>query len=362
MKSSILSSLRVAHFPPQAPKNPYIQLLCDALRERGVSIVSPPGGPSILWLLRMQRRVDILHFHWPEIHYQRRSRLLTLLKLGHFVAFLLTAVGLGRTIVWTAHNVEPHESTVLLDRWVRRLMVRVASVVAHCQWAADEVRRRWGARGEILVVPHGHYIGRYPEQVSREEARRRLGLPMDGRVFLHFGALRPYKGVEDLIEAFQKLDGDHLRLLIAGQLRDSALGEKIRQVVQQDSRVIFHQGFVAEESVQLYFRAADMVVLPFARVTTSGSLILALSFGRGVIAPSMGCIPELIDTSMGILYNPVEEGGLLKALQRSVEMDSCAAGIKAREAAERLGWNDVAEQHADFYRRIHRVSRAYRNL
>jgi len=352
VRPSASSALRVAHFPPQAPENPYIQLLCDALRERGVSIVTPPGRPSILWLLRMHRSVDVLHFHWPEVHYQRRSRLLTLLKLGHFAAFLLTAVGLGCTVVWTAHNVEPHESTVLLDRWVLRFMVRVASIVAHCQWAADEVRRRWGARGEILVVPHGHYIGRYPDRVSREEARRRLGLPMDARVFLHFGALREYKGVENLLTAFQKLGGDHLRLLIAGQLRDAALGERICKAARQDSRIVFYPGFVAEESVQLYFRAADMVVLSYARVTTSGSLILALSFGRGVIAPSMGCLPEIIDTSTGILYNPMDEDGLLEALRRSLGMDRSVAGMKAREAAERLSWNGVAEQHAAFYRKI----------
>jgi beta-1,4-mannosyltransferase len=345
-------SPRVAHFPPRASENPYVELLCDALKESGVSIVSHPGNPSILWLLKERRSVDILHFHWPEIHYQRRTRLLTLLKFMRFAAFLLLAKGLGRAVVWTAHNVEPHESSPLPDRLARRLMALVASAVAHCQWAADEVRRRWGVRGEILIVPHGHYIGCYPDQVTNEEARRRLSLPDDARVFLHFGALRGYKGLETLLESFQQLDGDHLRLLIAGQARDKSLEEEIREAARKDSRLVFHSGFVAEDRVQLYFRAADIVVLPFTRVTTSGSLILALSFGCGVIAPSMGCIPEMIDTSTGILYNPLEEGALLKALRMSLERDSSVMGLKAREAAERLGWKSVAEKHAEFYRRV----------
>jgi beta-1,4-mannosyltransferase len=343
---------RVAHFPPEASENPYIQLLCDALQECGVFIVPHPGRLSILWLLRMGSRVDILHFHWPEIHYHRRSLLLTMLKFGHFAAFLLAAIGLGHTVVWTAHNLEPHERTPLPDRWARRLMARLAWVVAHCQWAAEEVRRRWGVRREILVVNHGHYIGRYPDHVSRDEARRQLGLPFDAKVFLHLGALRWYKGMENLLASFRQLDGAHLRLLIAGQVRDEALGEVIHQEAHKDSRVVFHPGFVAEDRVQLYFKAADMMVLPYTAVTTSGSLMLALSFGCGVIAPSIGCIPEMIDTSVGILYNPQEKGGLLKALQESLEMDFCRVGFKSRAFAERRGWKEVAEKHADFYRRI----------
>jgi beta-1,4-mannosyltransferase len=346
-------SPRVAHFPPRAPENPYIQLLCDALRECGVSIVPHPGRPSILWLLRMGRTVDILHFHWPEIHYQRSSTLLTLLKFGHFAAFLLAAIILGHTVVWTVHNLEPHESSPLVDRWARRLMARAAWVVAHCQWAAEEARRRWRLRREILVAHHGHYIGRYPDGVSRDAARWQLGLPLDARVFLHLGALRRYKGVENLMSAFQQLDGAHLRLLIAGQVRDETLGEAIRQQAIKDPRIIFHPGFVPEHMVQLYLRAADMMVLPYTAVTTSGSLMLALSFGCGVVAPSMGCIPEMIDTSAGFLYNPEEEGGLLKALRQAMETDSRVMGTHARALAERLGWREVAKKHAEFYRRIH---------
>jgi len=304
-------------------------------------------------LLRERRNVDILHFHWPQIHYQRRNRLITLLKFGRFMAFLLLATGLGRTVVWTAHNVDPHESNRMFDRWTRMLMARVASVVAHCQWAADEIQRRWKVRGEILVVPHGNYIGHYPDQVSRVEARRQLGLRTDARVFLHFGFLRGYKGLDTLLGSFQQLDGDHLCLLIAGPVRDESLGNTMREAVRKDPRVVFHPGFVPEDKVQIYFRAADMVVLPFTRVTTSGGLILSLSFGRGVIAPSIGCIPEVIDTSMGILYNPIEKGALLKALRLSLDIDPSAVGLKALEAAEKLRWRDVAEQHAEFYRRIY---------
>ena len=121
------------------------------------------------------------------------------------------------------------------------------------------------------------------------------------------------------------------------------------QAADDDRVLVFTDPYFPESDFQIYLNSADVVVLPFAEVLTSGSAITALSFGTPVILPRRGCLPELIDESMGILFDPDDETGLEQALKQIRERDLQAAGSAAYQRAVGFGWDEIAERFAQIY-------------
>jgi glycosyltransferase involved in cell wall biosynthesis len=165
---------------------------------------------------------------------------------------------------------------------------------------------------------------------------------------LFLGALRPYKGLEDLIQAFKDMPED-VRLLVAG-VATPEYGRHIRSLCGPDPRIVARTELVPEDELQVYYAAADAVVLPFRRVLTSGSAVGAMSFGRAVIAPATGCLPELIDERSGILYQGSGPDALLTALRRALEVDLDAMGRAAQDRVQRNTWDQVGSVVAAAYR------------
>ena len=127
--------------------------------------------------------------------------------------------------------------------------------------------------------------------------------------------------------------------------------QELRDLAAGDGRVRVHTSdFFPEEDFQVYLNSADVVVIPFSEVLTSGSTIAALGFGKPVVLPARGCLPELIDDSMGILFDPDREGALQEAMREIRGRDLEAAGRAARACAESLDWERIADRHASLYR------------
>jgi glycosyltransferase involved in cell wall biosynthesis len=331
------SGQRVAMLPRRLATNPYCDLLSEHLEKFGVEVVD--GRSGVRWLLAARRRVRVLHFHWPERHFQR-GRLES--ALG-FAARLLLARALGYRLVWTVHNLGPHEGTTLGDRCVRATLRGVATLVVHCASA----RRALGRAGAgAFVIPHGNYLGRYPNGIGRAAARIRLGLDPESQVLLAFGQVRPYKGLGGLCRAFTAVDVPTARLLIAGE--PVAGGEQALAAVT-DPRIRVVPRHVPDGEVQVFFNAADWVVFAYRDVLTSGAAMLAFSFGRGIVAPRRGCLGELGSSGAAILYGPDEPDALAEALRRALASDATAAGERAARLARAASWDTIARRHLAAY-------------
>jgi len=343
--------LMVAPFPASLSANPYCDLLYDAVSEAGARVakdasLDPP------WLRANRGRVDVIHMHWMSNHYQHwRGDPFSLLTLARFAYRMFLARSLGFRIVWTMHNTAPHDSnSPLSDTLARTLMTRIANVVVHCQHAKSLIQNGRGVNGNVHVIPHGNYIGCYPNHVSKSQARRKLGLPADAKVFLSFGLLRGYKGHDGLKKAFASLKREDAHLVIAGANYDEcdSMGRETRE---QSGNIHMHNRFVPDEEVQYYFNACDYAVFPFERVLTSGSVILSLSFGRPVIVPRLGCLCELDGSGAAILYDPACPAGLHEALSKALEANGEQFAQRARALAKRLDWKHIARRHMAVYRK-----------
>lgn len=354
------------HFVPDyTDENPYQDLLADALRRQGVTVrlTESGGGPFPLLRGVLKPGVpDIVHVHFlhqfltpADVKFRRVIALgMALRTLFELVVLRL----LGVSIVWTAHDLLDHERrTVRIERLAKHVFVRllVTDVIVHCEGAKELVvdcyRLPAHLTEKMTVVPHGTFSGDYPDQISKQTARERLDLPEETFVFVFFGTIKPYKNVTTLIDTFTKLEGDTY-LLIAGNPETQALEREVTAAAEGLDHVRATLEFIPENEVQLYMRASDVVVLPFRTddrsVLTSGSVLLAMSFGRPVIAPDVGCISDYLGSS-GFVYDPCATEGLEVTMRSAMGADVSAQGIRAARRAEALDWDSVATRTRAVY-------------
>jgi len=332
--------------------NPYGGLLARALAPHGV-LLEPGWTLDPDWVRAQHGRVQVLHMNWLHRFYADPDPAARRQRFRQFLSGLVLARRLGFRLVWTMHNLYPHERhDPQLDRRVRRLVCLLAhSVIAHCQHAAGLLAEHFGRREGVYVIPHGHFIDVYPNTISRDAARRALGLPASAYVYLYFGNIRSYKGVERLLDVFASLPGDDLRLVVAGRVHPNYRGPLSATAGPPlDPRIVYRPGQVAIDEMQVYFSAADAVVLPFVDTLSSGSAITALGFGRPIVVPAVGCLPELVDDGRGgVVYDSAAPDGLVRAMHAVRAMDGAVANAAALTRARELDWDDIASQTLDAY-------------
>lgn len=336
-------SPRVLMFPKHGD-NPYLRTLSDSLERRGACV------DDFTFRRALQQHYDVVHIHWPDLHLQARSSLRSVAR--HARLALLFAVLRARKsrIVWTIHNLKPHErhhrlGEILFPIWFPRMCTHV---IALTMSGLESARSMYPPlrKKSATVIPHGHYRGAYRSAPTRAECRDRLGL-RHRFTFLFFGNIRPYKNVPLLLRAFRALPNADVQLVIAGQPGAMMELEELRQLAAQDDRVHLALEFVPEEKVPLYVGAADVVVLPFDSILNSGSVFLALSFNRAVLAPRMGSLPE-IQGRVGARWVNLYEGPLsAQHLQRTLE----GGDIGEHETADlsAFDWDSIGQQTLDFY-------------
>jgi glycosyltransferase involved in cell wall biosynthesis len=193
-------------------------------------------------------------------------------------------------------------------------------------------------------------MDRYGEPQDRKAARHTLGLPLDKRIYLFLGTIRRYKGLARLVQAFSRAHMPGALLVVAGKIVAGASWAEIRRQADSDTdRFLLLPGMIPDRRVATFLGAADFVVLPYRKVHMSGTSVLAISYGRPVIAPRMGLIPEYLPEGGRILYDPDDPSGLQRALEHSLHVDAEAMGAEGQRFAVRLSWEEIAERHARFY-------------
>jgi glycosyltransferase involved in cell wall biosynthesis len=342
---------------PLIGENPYQRLLYDELARFGFGVAETELKFRALW--RARRRVQVLHFHWPQNYYTwwRRPRRLRhllswIVKLPVFAVRIAFARALGYTIVWTIHEVFPHERTATrIDRLGASVLARASGLLlAHDEGTATRAARELGiAEERVEIVRHGSYIGVYPEGRGREEARAELGLSDDEFVFLCFGHVRAYKDVGTLLEAFEAAPLPQAVLLVAGLPLDSDVAHSVRAAAARDPRIRPLLEFIPDDRVADLFAASDAAVLPRGDGGTSGALILALSLGLPVVAAATPDYEALTagETS-GWLFRPGDAASMAAALcATAAEPEATRTkGLAARALAEDLSWSEIAERTA----------------
>jgi glycosyltransferase involved in cell wall biosynthesis len=333
--------------------NPYGGLLAGGMRALGQEF--EPGFREHLtpaFLEAHRGAVGALHVNWPSSLYADPDSRIATARAAELLSGLNHARSLGMKVVWTMHNLYPHESALPeLDRLVRLGITDCAdAIIVHCEHSRALLRRHFFRESGVVTIPHGNFIAPYPNTVTRAEARARLGIDPGIFVYLFFGSVRPNKGLDQLVEAFQRLPAQDCLLLVGARVYHDASAAAVDRIERADPRVRIHRSrFYANDEFQLFYNAADVAVFPFTDVLTSGSAITALSLGCPVVVPAIGCLTELVDSRIGLTYDPTRPDSLLRALQQVRNLDLPSCRTEALTRMRKLDWTGIARRTLDVY-------------
>ncbi|MFV2017762.1 glycosyltransferase [Micromonospora sp. LOL_023] len=226
----------------------------------------------------------VLHVHWLYgVTAGCTSTAQAQAAVDTFAGTLDALRGQGVRLVWTVHNVLPHETVHRATEIRLRQVMLAAADVVHLMHEShlDVLRDNFGVEPRhVVIARHPTFVGAYPDWVDRRAARNHLGIPLGARVLVTFGQVRPYKGHGDFLDALDiaSADDPRLRWLVAGKVREEAGGPEFMRRAADHPAVIFHPGFVPDSDVQYFLRAADAAVYPYRSSLNSGALALTAGF------------------------------------------------------------------------------------
>ncbi|MFO1478379.1 MAG: glycosyltransferase [Verrucomicrobiota bacterium] len=330
----------------------------------------PPGSSlpaklrhlvSYYWkLAAFAARTDarLVHIQWPyKLVFLDRTLWIVYLKL------------LGKKVVFTAHNVDQGARDGMQSRRnafsLRFLYRNVHRVIVHTAKMKTQLTSHYGVdESRVSVIPHGVNMAVAETAMTRDEARRRLNLSGDDRVLLAFGLISPYKGLDTLVSALESLHRSDTRVtaVVAGRVKECqdywrGVEEQIRRA-GLEKRVLTVLRHIPDEEVEVYFKAADALVMPYRNIFQSGVLFLAYRFGLPVIATDVGSFGEdIIAGRTGFVCRPEDAGDLAAKIGQYFDsdlyrdLDRLRPGIRAH-AEERYSWDKIGAQTARLYAEV----------
>jgi len=257
---------------------------------------------------------SVFHLHWPIFTPKAHRPLLRTIALYYCLSIIWLIKLLRFRLVWTMHNRLPHETQTADDlRVARSILAKSDAVIVHSPTTAREIAAQLKPTTLLFTASQGPYPTVQASHTPSEIRDQHL-IPSDAVIFLFCGWIREYKGVPELLDAFRTLDEQPaVHLIVAGQCDDPTLHTAILQESESAPRLTYLPGYLADSELSSYLHAADYVCLPFRRLTTSSSAMLALSYLRPVIAPMLGDLVDL-PPDCGYFYDPEASAGLLEAL------------------------------------------------
>lgn len=277
---------------------------------------------------------------------------------------------LGKRIVFTAHNVNAAERDgvdSLLNRLTLRIQYRLVDhIFVHTEGMKGQLGRSFGIdQDKVTVIPFG--VGDMVRQtrLTPREAKCKLGFGDSERIILFFGRIVGYKGLDLLVGAFKRIapEDRNYRLIIAGEPMKEAVQhwEDVRRVIESSpmrGQVIQEIRYLADNEMETYFKAADLLVLPYKQIYQSGVLFMSHNFGLPVIATDVGTFrADIVEGANGYICRRDDPDDLAKKIEEYFSsdlyrnLDERRVGIQESVRA-RHSWGIVAKTTADLYARI----------
>lgn len=267
---------------------------------------------------------------------------------------------LGKKTLLTVHNVNARTRDSN-DTWFNRLTLKVQyRLVDHLFVHTERMKRDLieqfdVAESAISVIPFGINNAVPDMCLKSEDARRQLGIPESDRVILFFGNIAPYKGLEYLIDAFEKVmtGGGSYRLIIAGKPKNcesyyKGILESLQRHVNRE-RILLRSEHIPDDQTEMYFKASDVLALPYRYIYQSGVLFLGYNFGLPVIATDVGSLGEdIIEGKTGFICRPEDPADLARAIETYFASDLYRNLNSRRQeirvyARERHSWDVVGQ-------------------
>jgi len=338
----------------------------------GINFLDTYGDPRKVSGLGKYTRVLKYYLRMVKYVVSTEAKILHLLWNNKFPFFdrtllMLFYKALGKKVVFTAHNINAGKRDGN-DSWHNQLGLKTQyrlsdHIFVHTEKMKGELLKEYGVSSDsVTVIPFGINNSVPDTDLTPAKAKVQLGIGPGEQTILFFGAIRPYKGLEHLVAAFQRIAAGNpkYRLIIAGESKKGSeqYWGDIKRIIEREptrAQVIQKIEFVPDEQTELYFKAADVTVLPYTEVFQSGVLFLAYSFGLPVIATDVGSFrDDIVPGKTGFLSASCEIPDLSSAIETYFASDLFKDLERRRGeikdfANSRNSWNAVAEMTRKVY-------------
>jgi glycosyltransferase involved in cell wall biosynthesis len=296
-------------------------------------------APDMLRYRRSALGADVVHFQWLTVQHVD----------GRLLPARRGADGGSRPLVLTAHDILPREARPGQREAQRRLYDRFDAVVVHSQHGRERLIDELGVDEErVHVIAHGAFAHLAAAEAPAEAPGSSAQPPFqtDAPVVLCFGLMRPYKGIDLLLEAWRGIEG--AELWIAGMPRMDI--SPLRAMAPPGVR--FVPRFITDDELPPYFRRADLVVLPYREIDQSGVLFTALAFGKPLLLSDVGGFPEVAASGAARTFPAGDAGALHDALRELLADPAALSSLAERARAAACGpysWPEVARRTLALY-------------
>jgi glycosyltransferase involved in cell wall biosynthesis len=249
-------------------------------------------------------------------------------------------------VICIADNIFPHEKRPGDKAFTKYFLKPIDGFITMSQKVLADLKQ-FAKNKPAKFVPHPLYDN-FGEIISREEARKKLGIKSDEKVILFFGFIRKYKGLDILLQAMKVLkakpENRNLKLLVAGEFYED---EKNYQELLNDPEIkpslILHTSFISDSEVKYYLCAADCVVQPYRSATQSGVTPLAYHFEKPMIVTNVGGLPSLVpDRKVGLIAEP-DAHSIAEKISLYFELGETFFLPKLREEKKKYSWKSMTE-------------------
>lgn len=279
---------------------------------RTVDSVNPVSWVSTAQAIRA-RKTELLIVQWWHSYFT-----------PSFGSIAAAARASGTRVVFLCHNVLPHEAKPW-DKWLARAAYSIPhAFVVHARSEKNRLENIVGTRGDIRVHPHPVYDLFTPDTMPDKATARAQLAPQARRVVLFFGLIRPYKGVDVLLEALARIpESEGIEAIVAGECYDDiSRYQTLVQDLKLQDRVHLHLRYIPNDEVSVFMAAADVVVLPYRNASQSGIVQIAYACGKPVITSRVGGLPDVVhEGQTGLLVPPADPSALASAMRRFYDED-----------------------------------------
>jgi beta-1,4-mannosyltransferase len=335
---------RILILPDAGQDNPFQYLIAVFLKNHGFQIsIGKKRKLGSIFRAVHDFNPEMVYFDWVHGFIIGRSLFRSCFKSLSFVAEVCYLSSIRQIpIIHTLHNTHNHAGLRLrLEQLIYGFFLkRCTKIRVYSEAVKRTAIDTFGIPAErISVIQDPPYHFYYENITSSTECRVHLNIPETDFVFLFFGKIKPYKGLENLIQSFLSVAKPDACLLIAGESLNLQYLEELKKLSYSHPRILWFDRFIAKHEVQYFFNAADVIVLPFVSIDHSGSIDLAMSFSKPVITLRTGATLALLPHQAFLLF---ETGGdLTKTLERARKSDLKAIGRKNFMIADHTNYHEL---------------------
>jgi len=361
---------RIISLPARGGPNPYVSLFYDALSQHGIELIGRINF-DIPWFKNNIDTFDAVHLHWPEALWRnykgdliKRLRSTNIPGSWKISNYVYNVIGertdeqkfywfkncleflreKNKKIIWTWHNVEPHENSSDIDQLCNQFLADCADlIIFHSGFAESSCREIYKIKSKIIIMPHGNYDGVYPPPREREIVLKELGL-LDGYPIVGcLGGIREYKGIDLACEAVTQLADKNLQFLCAGAPFPGFDLNGLLAKLEEINHSVCIPRQITDQEFSDYAHVCDFLLLPYRKVSGSGALLAYLTLGRGVVASDLPYFREVLSGSKnaGVLFKQNDVNSLEESIRKFLEVDQEERNINASILAEKYQWNDL---------------------